>query len=206
MKINTAKFILSSPNLKLCPETTIPEFAFIGRSNVGKSSLINMLCNQKDLAKTSSKPGKTKLINFFLINNSWHLVDLPGYGYAKTAKTQREKWEIETRNYLLKRENLVNIFLLIDIRVPPQRIDLEFMEWLSKNGLSFSILFTKCDKISNNKISVSVKAYCDELLKSWNELPIAILTSAETGRGKEDILQVIEQYLEDINANGIQGL
>ncbi|MDR0364617.1 MAG: ribosome biogenesis GTP-binding protein YihA/YsxC [Bacteroidales bacterium] len=198
MKINTAKFVLSSPNLKGCPDPTVPEFAFIGRSNVGKSSLINMLCNQKDLAKTSSKPGKTRLINYFIINNDWFLVDLPGYGYAKTAKAQREKWEIETRNYLLKRENISVIFLLIDVRIPPQVIDTEFMRWLSKNQLPFVILFTKCDKISLNKIRNNVKAFSDELLKSWSELPVAILTSAETGKGKEDILQLIETAIEDL--------
>ena len=194
MKINTSKFILSSPNLKGCPaDFNVPEFAFIGRSNVGKSSLINMLCNHKDLAKTSSKPGKTRLINFFLINNAWHLVDLPGYGYAKIAKTQREKWEIETRNYLLRRENLLHIFLLIDSRIPPQNIDIEFMEWLSKNQRPFSILFTKCDKLSSNKIRAALKAFQTELSTRWTELPLALLTSAETQRGKEEILQIIEE-------------
>ena len=194
MNIQTSKFILSSPNLKGCPaaDSNMPEFAFIGRSNVGKSSLINMLCNQKDLAKTSSKPGKTRLINFFLINNAWYLVDLPGYGYAKIAKTQREKWEIETRNYLLRRENLQHIFLLIDSRIPPQAIDIEFMEWLANNQRPFSILFTKCDKLSSNKIRSNLQTYHDELLQRWTELPLALLTSAETKRGKEEVLQIIE--------------
>ena len=196
MKITAAKFMLSAPNLKGCPEASnTPEFAFIGRSNVGKSSLINMLCNHKDLAKTSSKPGKTRMINFFMINNAWHLVDLPGFGYAKIAKTQREKWEIETRNYLLRRENLLHIFLLIDSRIPPQAIDIEFMEWLSKNQRPFSILFTKCDKLSSNKIRSSIQAYQTELSKRWTELPLALLTSAETQRGKEEILQIIEEIV-----------
>jgi GTP-binding protein len=200
MKITTSKFLLSAPNLKGCPAVApnMPEFAFIGRSNVGKSSLINMLCNHKDLAKTSSKPGKTRLINFFLINNTWHLVDLPGYGYAKVAKAQREKWEIETRNYLLRRDNLWHIFLLIDSRIPPQAIDIEFMEWLTKNQRSFSILFTKCDKLSSNKIRATIQAYQTELLTGgWTELPLALLTSAETHKGKEEILQIIEQIISE---------
>ncbi|MCL2041075.1 MAG: ribosome biogenesis GTP-binding protein YihA/YsxC [Bacteroidales bacterium] len=195
MKINISKFILSAPNLKNCPAvvSNMPEFAFIGRSNVGKSSLINMLCNHKDLAKTSSKPGKTRLINFFLINDAWYIVDLPGYGYAKVAKAQREKWETETRNYLLRRENLQHIFLLIDSRIPPQAIDIEFMEWLSKNQRPFSILFTKCDKLSSNKIRSNLKAFQAELSQRWTELPLALLTSAETKKGKEEILQLIEE-------------
>jgi len=196
MKITVAKFMLSAPNLKGCPAASnTAEFAFIGRSNVGKSSLINMLCNHKDLAKISSKPGKTRMINFFLINNAWHLVDLPGYGYAKIAKTQREKWEIETRNYLLRRENLLHIFLLIDSRIPPQVIDIEFMEWLSKNQRPFSILFTKCDKLSSNKVHATIQAYQAELSKRWTELPLALLTSAETKRGKEEILQIVEEIV-----------
>jgi GTP-binding protein len=173
----------------------MPEFAFIGRSNVGKSSLINMLCNHKDLAKTSSTPGKTRLINFFLINNAWYLVDLPGYGYAKVAKTQREKWEIEIRNYLLRRDGLLHIFLLIDSRIPPQTIDIESMEWLSKHKRSFSILFTKCDKHSSNKIRSNLQAFQAELLQRWTELPLALLTSAKTQKGKEDILQIIEETM-----------
>jgi GTP-binding protein len=197
MKIASSKFILSSPNLKGCPEvaSNMAEFAFIGRSNVGKSSLINMLCNHKGLAKTSSKPGKTRLINFFFINDSWYLVDLPGYGYAKIAKTQREKWEIETRNYLLKRENLKHIFVLLDSRIPPQTIDIEFMEWLAKNQRPFSILFTKCDKLSSNKLRSNIKAFQTELLQYWTELPLALLTSAETQKGKDDVLQLIEEIL-----------
>ncbi len=198
MKIVEANFVLSSPNLKGSPQSELPEFAFIGRSNVGKSSLINMLCNKKDLAKTSSKPGKTRLINFFLINNAWHLVDLPGYGYAKIAKTQREKWEIETRNYLLRRSNLLHIFFLIDIRIPLQTIDIEFMHWLSNNQRPFSILFTKCDKISNNTIRNNLKKTQAELLKSWAELPMAILTSSETKKGKEEILHILSSISQEM--------
>jgi GTP-binding protein len=197
MKITDAQFILSSPNLNGCPQSYLPEFAFIGRSNVGKSSLINMLCGKKEIAKTSSKPGKTQLINFFLINNQWHLVDLPGYGYAKTAKTRREKWEIETRNYLLRREQLNHIFLLIDIRISPQIIDLDFMAWLSEKNRPFSILFTKCDKLSDNKIRYMTKNYHNEMLKTWESLPLALHTSAQTNLGKEEILQIIENVSEN---------
>jgi GTP-binding protein len=198
MRITVAKFMLSAPNLKGCPDTSdMPEFAFIGRSNVGKSSLINMLCNHKDLAKISSKPGKTRMINFFFFFNAWHLVDLPGFGYAKVAKTQREKWEIETRNYLLRRDNLRHIFLLIDSRIPPQAIDIEFMEWLSKNQRPFSILITKCDKLSSNKIRSTLQAFQTELSTGWTELPLAVLTSAETQKGKEDILQIIEDMINN---------
>ncbi|MDD4847187.1 MAG: ribosome biogenesis GTP-binding protein YihA/YsxC [Bacteroidales bacterium] len=197
MKIKTKTFVLSAPDLKRCPVSTLPEFAFIGRSNVGKSSLINMLCDHKDLAKTSGKPGKTQLMNFFLINERWHLVDLPGYGFAKISKSTRERWETETKNYLKKRENLRNIFVLIDIRLEPQKIDLEFMQWLADHNLNFSIIFTKCDKVSSNQISKTLKLWVKELQKMWQELPHAVVSSSETGVGKDEILGIIEAMVQD---------
>lgn len=192
MKIDNATFVLSSPDLKRCPESPISEYAFIGRSNVGKSSLINMLVNKKGLAKTSSKPGKTQLINFFLINNSWHLVDLPGYGFAKVAKESRVQWEKQSRNYLAKRANLKMIFLLIDSRIPPQKIDIEFMLWLSEEKLAFTLLFTKCDKLATSKISKNIKLYGEKLRELFDSLPIAIQSSTKTGDGKEQILDLID--------------
>lgn len=197
MIIKTKTFVLSAPDLKHCPLSNIPEFAFIGRSNVGKSSLINMLSEQKDLAKTSGKPGKTQLINFFLINDSWHLVDLPGYGFAKVSKTIREKWEITTKNYLKKRTQLRNIFVLIDIRLEPQKIDLEFMTWLFENKLPFSIIFTKSDKISSHQIKTNLTNYVKELQKTWEDLPHALISSSTTGVGKQEILGVIEEMISE---------
>lgn len=196
MEIKSAVFHKSSPDLKNCPESEFPEFAFIGRSNVGKSSLINMLVDKKGLAKTSSKPGKTKLINYFTIDDGWFLVDLPGYGYAKISKKIRENWEKSTRNYLEKRDNLAAIFVLIDSRISPQKIDLEFMEWLSEKELPFLILFTKCDKISGGKVEVNIKEYQQELMKRFEELPIAIKTSSKEGTGKDDILGLIEDVIQ----------
>lgn len=197
MKIKTKSFVLSAPDLKHCPVSNLPEFAFIGRSNVGKSSLINMLCDQKDLAKTSGKPGKTRLMNFFLINNNWHLVDLPGYGFAKISKSVREKWELQTKNYLKKRTNLCNIFVLIDSRLEPQKIDLEFLDWLANNQLPFSLIFTKSDKISSNVMTKNLSRFVNELQKTWTVLPHAIISSSETGVGKEEILEVIDQMCQE---------
>lgn len=196
MKITKAEFFKSSPDLKCCPEGNIPEFAFIGRSNVGKSSLINMLVKKKGLAKTSSKPGKTKLINYFMIDDTWFLVDLPGYGFAKIAKSMREKWEKSSRNYLLKRDNLKAIFLLIDSRIPPQKIDLEFMDWLSENDRPFLIVFTKCDKLSGTKVQANIKNYAQTLKEHFDELPIAFTSSATEGSGKEEILALIAEIVE----------
>ena len=198
MKIKTKSFVLSAPDLKHCPVSNLPEFAFIGRSNVGKSSLINMLCEQKDLAKISGKPGKTRLMNFFLINDSWHLVDLPGYGFAKISKSVREKWEVQTKNYLKKRENLRNIFVLIDSRLEPQKIDLEFLSWLADNKLHFSLIFTKSDKISSNVMVKNLKTFVKELEKNWTVLPHAIISSAETSVGKDEILDVIDQMCQEM--------
>ncbi len=188
-----AEFLKSSSVLKECPEPDKPEFAFIGRSNVGKSSLINMLVNNKYLAKTSGKPGKTRLINHFIVNDQWYLVDLPGFGYAKVSKVQREKWEKSSMNYLTKRENLRMIFLLIDSRIPPQTIDLEFMEMLATKNLPFVILFTKCDKLKKKKIAQNIEEYQKELSKTWTELPFAITTSAVDKSGRDEIFSVIEQ-------------
>lgn len=196
MKITKAEFFKSSPDLKNCPDGDIPEFAFIGRSNVGKSSLINMLVSKKGLAKTSSKPGKTKLINYFMIDDTWFLVDLPGYGFAKIAKAMRENWEKSSRNYLLKRDNLKAIFLLIDSRIPPQKIDLEFMDWLSENDRPFLIVFTKCDKLSGSKVQANIKSYAQTLKARYEELPIAFTSSATEGSGKEEILSLISEIIE----------
>ena len=195
MEIKQAIFHKSSPDLKSCPESEFPEFAFIGRSNVGKSSLINMLVDKKGLAKTSSKPGKTKLINYFTIDDGWFLVDLPGYGYAKISKKIRENWEKRTRNYLENRDNLVAIFVLIDSRIAPQKIDLEFMEWLSEKELPYLIVFTKCDKISGLKVETNIKEYQKELLERFEELPIAIKSSSKESTGKDDILGLIESVI-----------
>jgi len=195
MEIKQAIFHKSSPDLKSCPESEFPEFAFIGRSNVGKSSLINMLVNKKGLAKTSSKPGKTKLINYFTIDDGWFLVDLPGYGYAKISKKIRENWEKRTRNYLEKRDNLAAIFVLIDSRIAPQKIDLEFMEWLSEKELPYLIVFTKCDKISGLKVEANIKEYQKELLERFEELPLAIKSSSKESTGKDDILGLIESII-----------
>ena len=193
MIIKSAKFLISNTEVDKCPKPTMPEYAFIGRSNVGKSSLINMLTGNSKLAKTSGKPGKTRLINHFLINNEWYLVDLPGYGYAKTSKTDREKWEKFIRKYLLKRENLYCICVLVDSRHEPQTNDLEFMQWLGENQVPFVIVFTKADKLNKVQFSEFQKRYSDKMLEAWEELPAMFITSAETGLGKEELLDFIDQ-------------
>jgi GTP-binding protein len=197
MEIKEARFIVSNTNVEKCPRPDKPEYAFIGRSNVGKSSLINMLTNRKSLAKTSGKPGKTRLINHFLINEEWYLVDLPGYGYAKIAKKEREKWERFLKNYILKRENLFNLFVLIDSRHNPQAIDLEFMEWLGLSQIPFSIVFTKTDKLKPEELEVNMNNYKEKLLKSWESVPPFFVSSAEKGIGKKEILQ----YIRKINTS-----
>ena len=197
MQIKTAEFVMSNTRVDLCPEPTKPEYAFIGRSNVGKSSLINMLTDHKNLAKTSGKPGKTQLINHFIVNEEWYLVDLPGYGYAKASKKSREQWSSFITRYMLERENLLYVFLLIDCRIPAQKIDLEFMEFLGTKGVPFIIVFTKMDKLSSSAYSKNIAAYKSELLKSWEELPIMIGSSATAKNGKLDILNVIEQTNKD---------
>lgn len=195
MEINTAEFTLSSPMVSMCPQDTKPEYAFIGRSNVGKSSLINMLCRNKKLAKTSQTPGKTLLINHFIINREWYLVDLPGYGFAKRSKKEVGKLEQMINSYILQREQLVNVFVLVDVRLEPQKIDLEFMDWLGRSSVPFSIVFTKADKLTANKVSQQVEAYKKVLLETWEELPPVFVTSSESRRGREELLA----YIDEIN-------
>jgi GTP-binding protein len=200
MKISEAKFAGSSTRVHQKPAERLPEFAFIGRSNVGKSSLINMLTGRAHLAKTSATPGKTILINHFLINKEWFLVDLPGYGYAKRGQQQRDELQRMITGYILRREQMMNLFLLIDIRHEPQRIDLEFIEWLGENGIPFSIVFTKADKLSKGKAAGNVKRYLDELSKQWEELPPYFVTSSETRQGREEVLGYIDEIMASLSA------
>ena len=192
MIIKDARFVISNTEVDKCPKSKLPEYAFIGRSNVGKSSLINMLTGQKKLAMTSGKPGKTRLINHFIINGEWYLVDLPGYGYAKTSKTDRKKWEQFIRRYLLNRKNLYGIFLLVDSRLEPQNNDLEFMQWLGENQVPFVIVFTKVDKLNKTEQADFQKKYTNKLLETWSEAPLMFQTSAETAFGREELLDFIE--------------
>lgn len=198
MIIKKAEFTISSAKLSQCPKDTKAEFAFIGRSNVGKSSLINMLANRKGLAKTSATPGKTLLINHFNINDEWYIVDLPGYGFAKRSKKVQEDIEKMISSYILHREQCVNVFLLIDIRHEPQKIDREFMDWLGTNGIPFSIVFTKADKLTQGKARQNVESYKSALLETWEELPPYFITSSEKGQGREEILDYIESILKKI--------
>lgn len=198
MDIKTAEFIISNTDVKKCPADGLPEYAFIGRSNVGKSSLINMLTNRKGLAMTSSKPGKTLLINHFLINSSWYLVDLPGYGYATAGKSVREKLKKMIESYILFREELTNLFVLLDCRHSPQPIDLEFMEWLGISDIPFSIIFTKADKLSKSQLNENLKAYHAKLFETWEELPPIFLTSAEKGQGRDEVLGYITQINDQL--------
>jgi len=193
--IRNATYIISSPGVKDCPRTGKPEFAFIGRSNVGKSSLINMLTGRAGLAKTSATPGKTILINHFLINGQWYLVDLPGYGYAKRGMGQREELQRMIAGYILRREQMVNLFLLIDSRHEPQRIDLEFITWLGENGIPFSIVFTKADKLAKGKLTANIKGYLNELSEQWEELPPYFITSSETRQGRDELLDYIDSIM-----------
>lgn len=195
MDIKSAEFVISNTDYKKCPDSRMPEYAFIGRSNVGKSSLINMLTNKKGLAMTSSKPGKTLLINHFIINNNWYLVDLPGYGYATAGKKMRDQLKGIIENYILYREQLTAIFLLIDSRHEPQQIDIDFIAWLGENGIPFSIVFTKLDKLSNSRARENTDAYKAKLLEQWEELPPIFLTSSEKRQGREELLN----YIESIN-------
>ena len=198
MEIKKAEFTLSAPMVSMCPNDTKPEYAFIGRSNVGKSSLINMLCRNKKLAKTSSTPGKTLLINHFIINNEWYLVDLPGYGYAKRSKKEIERLDQMIRGYILQRQQLVNVFVLVDIRLEPQKIDLEFMEWLGVSSIPFSIIFTKADKLTANKCQQAMAAYKKKLSETWEELPPIFLTSAEKRDGRDEVLDYIEKINQSL--------
>lgn len=202
MDIKTAEFTLSAPMVSMCPNDTKPEYAFIGRSNVGKSSLINMLTNHGKLAKTSATPGKTLLINHFIINKEWYLVDLPGYGYAKRSKKEVAKLDQMIRGYILQREQLVNVFVLVDIRLEPQTIDLEFIQWLGESSVPFAIVFTKADKLTANKANQSVEAYKKKLSESWEELPPIFVTSAEKKQGRDDVLGYIEEINKTLTVKG----
>ena len=194
MHIKSAKFVISNSEISKCPQSSIPEYAFIGRSNVGKSSLINSLCDKKKLAKTSSRPGKTQLINHFLINENWYLVDLPGYGYARVSKTQKKIFQTFIIKYFKYRSQLVNAFLLVDIRHEPQSIDLKFMEWLGENLIPFSIVFTKADKLNTKSIEKNINDYKSKMLISnWEEIPPIFITSAENKSGSKEILSYINQ-------------
>lgn len=199
MDIKNAKFEISSPDVAKCPKTGVPEYAFIGRSNVGKSSLINMLCKSKKMAKTSQTPGKTLLINHFSIDNgSWHLVDLPGYGYAARGKDQRDKLTKLINGYILDREQLTCLFVLIDIRHDPQKIDIEFLDWLGEHEIPFAIIFTKADKLGPVAAQRNVDSYCKELLLTWSKLPPVFVSSSEKGKGRQEILDYIYSVNKDI--------
>ncbi len=204
MNIKSAKFIVSNQNVNDCPKSDLPEYAFIGRSNVGKSSLINMLTNNKKLAKTSSKPGKTRLINHFLIDSSWHLVDLPGYGYARASKSEKKNFQKLITDYFINRNQLISAFILVDVRHEAQKIDVEFMRWLTINKIAFSIVFTKIDKLKqdgnpNSGIEEKIKKYKSVILENWEYLPEIFLTSSTKHIGKENILYYINKLNGDIN-------
>ncbi len=201
MRIDTSTFVISNSDWKKCPTENRMEYAFIGRSNVGKSSLINMLTNHKNLAKTSGKPGKTQLINHFLINKHWFLVDLPGYGFAKVSKSIRRGFGKIISDYIENRRNLINLFVLIDSRHSPQKIDMEFMQYLGETGIPFSIIFTKSDKLTPYKLSQSIIHYKSEMAKVWDQLPEMIVSSAETQEGKEEILASIHKMNEELGSN-----
>lgn len=191
MIIKSAEFVISNTNVSLCPEPDRPEYAFIGRSNVGKSSLINMLANNKKLAKTSATPGKTQLINHFNINDEWYLVDLPGYGFAKASKKEKAKWEHFIKEYLFQRQNLMYVFVLIDSRLPAQAIDLELMGMLGSRGIPFVMVYTKIDKLSSSALQKNIAAYKKQMLKTWEELPPMVYTSSFAKQGREEVLQII---------------
>ena len=199
MEIISAEFVISNTDVKKCPAVTFHEYAFIGRSNVGKSSLINMLTARKGLAMTSATPGKTMLINHFLINKNWYLVDLPGYGYARRGQKGKDQIRTIIEDYILEREQMTNLFLLIDSRLEPQKIDLEFMEWLGENGIPFSIIFTKADKLKSGRLKMNINAYLRELSKQWEELPPYFISSSENRTGRTEILDYIESINKDLN-------
>lgn len=196
MNIRSAVFTVSSQKLEQCPKDSLPEFAFIGRSNVGKSSLINLLTDRPGLAKVSATPGKTRLINHFKINDTWYLVDLPGYGYARVSKDQRGAFSRLITDYVFRRENMVSLFVLIDSRLEPQRIDLEFIRMLGEHSVPFSLIFTKCDKQSADKTSSNIARFARVLRETWNELPPVFRTSSEKRQGREEVLDYIEECLE----------
>ena len=200
MKIKSADFVVSNSDVAKCPKQPLPEYAFIGRSNVGKSSLINMLTNRKSLAKISGRPGKTQLINHFIINTNWFLVDLPGYGYARVSKTSKKKFQKFITNYFEQKTQLVSAFVLVDIRHKPQPIDLEFMQYLGESGIPFGIIFTKVDKLKPKAMDRHVQEYCEELLKTWEELPPYFITSSSKKIGQEEVLSFIEETNNEIEA------
>ena len=204
MDIKQAQFVISAPTVEKCPHDTKPEFAFIGRSNVGKSSLINMLCNHKGLAKTSATPGKTLLINHFIIDKEWYLVDLPGYGYAKRSKSVIEKIDKMIQTYILQRKQLINLFVLIDVRHEQQKIDREFIDWLGISGIPFSIIFTKADKLGRVKVKQNADAWMNALLDSWEELPPYFITSSEKKTGRDEVLDYIGKVMAEINEQNRQ--
>lgn len=201
MDITSAEFVVSNSRADMCPQTHLPEYAFIGRSNVGKSSLINMLTNHKGLAMTSARPGKTMLINHFLINKSWYLVDLPGYGYAKRDQKSQEQIRQIIESYILRREQMTCLFLLIDSRLEPQRIDLEFIEWLGENGIPFALVFTKADKLGTGKLKTNVQAYLEKLTEQWEELPPHFITSSEDRTGRQELLGYIDSINKELSRN-----
>ncbi len=199
IQIKEAKYIGSFPRIDACPKADRPEYAFIGRSNVGKSSLINMLCDKKNMARTSKKPGKTQMINYFDINGAWYLVDLPGYGYAKISKKQRLKWRLMIENYLRQRESLCCAFVLIDANVPPQNIDIEFMNWLGQNRIPFVIVYTKTDRLKPDELEAKIATIQQKLLEYWEALPEQFLTSSDERTGKDEILQFINEINQQTN-------
>ncbi|MBO7132802.1 MAG: YihA family ribosome biogenesis GTP-binding protein [Bacteroidales bacterium] len=201
MQIKTAEYLMSNDDYRRCPQPDKPEFAFIGRSNVGKSSLINMLTSNSKLAKTSASPGKTQKINHFVINNSWYLVDLPGYGYAKVSKSQRAVFRRMIEGYILNRQNLVNLFVLVDCRLEPQAIDVEFINWLGASRVPFTIIFTKADKIGPNVLASKVDAYKNHLLQTWETLPDMLVSSAVSKMGQEEILDYIQNIINSLEQN-----
>ena len=199
MEITSAEFVISNTDVKKCPAGTFPEYAFIGRSNVGKSSLINMLTSRKGLAMTSSTPGKTMLINHFLINKNWYLVDLPGYGYARRGQKGKDQIRTIIEDYILEREQMTNLFVLIDSRLEPQKIDLEFMEWLGEHGVPFSIVFTKGDKLKGGRLNTNIQQYLKKLKEQWEELPPYFVTSSENRMGRKELLDYIESINKEMN-------
>ena len=199
MEITSAEFVISNTDVKKCPAGIFPEYAFIGRSNVGKSSLINMLTARKGLAMTSATPGKTMLINHFLINKNWYIVDLPGYGYARRGQKGKDQIRTIIEDYILEREQMTNLFVLIDSRLEPQKIDLEFMEWLGENGIPFAIIFTKADKLKGGRLKMNINSYLRELSKQWEELPPYFISSSEDRMGRIEILDYIENISKNLN-------
>lgn len=198
MNITSAEFVISNTDVRKCPEGNLPEYAFIGRSNVGKSSLINMLTGRKGLAMTSATPGKTMLINHFLINKNWHLVDLPGYGYAKRGQKGQQQIQNIIESYILHRTQMSCLFVLIDCRHEPQQIDLAFIEWLGENGIPFALIFTKADKLKSGRLQANIRAYLQQLQEQWEELPLYFITSSENRLGREEVLSYIEQINKEI--------